>query len=496
MADSEIVLLAHDDISTIAAVKRLLSQENLEVFLATSTADAVASFSHLLPSMLVLAPALEGGLGATVWEELAAHPHRSECQLILLGESISGTLAPVISLPLDGRALLQAVQSSKADRMRWNETTHPGSPPAAEIQTAPGPAATPEPESDFEPPPPLPQLLLSAQTNGLGLALALLEKAKIPEPTRWIIKAESGVRTLWLDQQMIAGALSSSPYESILIRARLDGFIDLSQETALRSISGEDSAVTLQLMVEYGWLREKEVPSFARRFTQELVSGAVGESILDYQVFASQGSVEGVIATSIPLLPVLFRGVRNRTKGSEIILGAGGIESVPTLTSSFPYLNELGLSEKEQALLVALSSEKSFRQVVSGSGLSSEEAASLLGAAAALGWVEWSAPPVLMRVGSEAVAQLEAKWASLEEADYFSILALPRTATGADVGHAQQLLLGEFNPLKFVGHPDAILQQRAGQVQVAINDAADALREDSLRSLYAMHLAEGSPRAA
>src|SRR3954468_2189314 len=103
------VLLVHDDIATIAAVRRVLGRAGYEVVLATSSADAVISFGHHLPGLVVLSPSVEGGRGVVVLEELAQHPQAERLRVLLLGGPIEGGEAPVIELPLGGEAFAATV---------------------------------------------------------------------------------------------------------------------------------------------------------------------------------------------------------------------------------------------------------------------------------------------------------------------------------------------------------------------------------------------------
>ncbi len=105
------VLLVHDDIATIAAVRRLLSREGYEIILATSAADALIAFGHYLPALIILAPEVESGRGDVVLEELAQHPDRGLARVLLLGESIPGFGAPVVPLPLEGRFFLDTLHA-------------------------------------------------------------------------------------------------------------------------------------------------------------------------------------------------------------------------------------------------------------------------------------------------------------------------------------------------------------------------------------------------
>src|SRR4051812_19358834 len=103
------VLLVHDDIATIATVRRLLSREGHEVILATSVADALIAFGHYQPALIILAPAVESGRGNLVLEELAQHPEGHKARLLLVGESIPGYSLPASALPLDPPNFLQTV---------------------------------------------------------------------------------------------------------------------------------------------------------------------------------------------------------------------------------------------------------------------------------------------------------------------------------------------------------------------------------------------------
>ena len=106
------VLLVHDDIATIAAVRRLLSRAGHEVILATSEADAIIAFGHHLPALVILSPSVEGGRGAVFLEELSNHPSGQSARLLLLGAPVEGYALEVIPLPLDGAAFLETVESA------------------------------------------------------------------------------------------------------------------------------------------------------------------------------------------------------------------------------------------------------------------------------------------------------------------------------------------------------------------------------------------------
>jgi len=56
------------------------------------------------------------------------------------------------------------------------------------------------------------------------------------------------------------------------------------------------------------------------------------------------------------------------------------------------------------------------------------------------------------------------------------------------VKRAYAQLSEEFHPLRFAGHPDPALQQRAHQIRSLLAEAARALGDDRLRQEYARNL--------
>src|SRR5208283_3088499 len=108
------LLLVHDDLATIASVRRVLTRAGHALHLATSTADALSAFEQLSPSAILLAPAVEGGRGPSFLAELRARPAGAQAPVVLLGEAVPGASLPVLALPLDAQALLEAVEAALA----------------------------------------------------------------------------------------------------------------------------------------------------------------------------------------------------------------------------------------------------------------------------------------------------------------------------------------------------------------------------------------------
>src|SRR5208282_1671179 len=117
-----------------------------------------------------------------------------------------------------------------------------------------------------------------------------------------------------------------------------------------------------------------------------------------------------------------------------------------------------------------------------------------------LGLLEMVAPTHLSAATVEPGVELERlqqKWTAAEEADYFSVLGLPRTAGTEEVQRAHARLAAEFHPLRYAGHPDPEVPARAARLATLLDEAAAALGDERLRVAYARSLvdAEGGSRA-
>lgn len=108
------LLLVHDDLATIALVRRTLVRAGHTVELATSTADALTAAATLQPALVLLAPGVESGRGAALLQELHARPETARLRILLLGRMVDGHRGSVLPTPFRAETLLQAVDQALA----------------------------------------------------------------------------------------------------------------------------------------------------------------------------------------------------------------------------------------------------------------------------------------------------------------------------------------------------------------------------------------------
>jgi hypothetical protein len=151
----------------------------------------------------------------------------------------------------------------------------------------------------------------------------------------------------------------------------------------------------------------------------------------------------------------------------------------------------LGIADKELAWVQGWEAAGgTVEALLRAAGIREHAAVTLLQSLEALDVVaveppDRAAPATL---GEREVVRLQEKLAGLEHADYFEVLGLGRSAGTDEVLRAWGQLRAEFEPLRYVGHPDVGLVQDAQRVCEALDEAARALKDDALRSAYARYL--------
>jgi hypothetical protein len=278
--------------------------------------------------------------------------------------------------------------------------------------------------------------------------------------------------------------------ESLVARARRDGLIDGRQEAELRLLRGSSDSELLRVMRSRGYLRESELPALAHRHIEQVALEALGEASSEYRLGAGRPPEEAVLAAGAPAVPLLVEALRRSAAVEAEVAALGGVGCVPQLACAVDELAPLGLHDRELRLLEHVDGALSVEELLLGSGLTQTAALKLLVALRILGHLTLSAPAgnPTSTDGALDLQRLDAMYQEIQEADYFAVLGLTRTAGTDEVQRAYQRLAAEFDPLKFIGHPDASLQHRARVIQDALAEAACALADDRLRAGYARHL--------
>jgi hypothetical protein len=321
---------------------------------------------------------------------------------------------------------------------------------------------------------------------------ALVSKLAVSKSeARLELQADDALRTLWFRRGVIVGAASTVPHDSLLDRARRDGLIDARQENELRLVRTAGSTEILRVLKLRGFVRDTEAVPLVQRHHEQVALEAMSEQQSTYRL-SLEPILDEVVAAELPRPPlhIVAEALRRALSSEEFLRNGGGMTATVALTDGELDGKALGFTDRERRMLSLIDGQVTIEELLLGSGIKQEQGLKALAVAHALQMIDVTAP---MEEPSAAPAdrdieRLEAKYEELADADYFSLLGLPRSAGTDEVARAFENLTREFDPIKFVGHPDAGLQHRARLVTDALSEAARALQDDRLRTEYARNL--------
>lgn len=317
----------------------------------------------------------------------------------------------------------------------------------------------------------------------------VLAKAEV----RLELAVPGGRRTVWLKGGNVVAAESSFPQESLVDRARRDGLLDARQERELQPVKSATAHEALVILKGRGYLRDAEGPPLVQRHTEAVALEAFSESSSDYRLTEESPGPE-VLAARLPraTLPLLAESLRRALPADELLERLGGGEAVPYTIDGELDPRSLGFGEKERRMLGYVDGEATVEDLTLASGLKPDAAWRALLVAKLVGLVDVKVPEIPAPTPSPEldVQRLESKYEQVMEADYFTVLGLERNAGSDEVRRAFDRLAEEFDPIRYSGHPDASLQQRAQVVFEALEEAAKALADERRRENYARHLVD------
>ncbi len=339
-------------------------------------------------------------------------------------------------------------------------------------------------------------------TAGLARRLTLLTLGGRGVALRVDLQAEDAERTLWLDPEgRIAGAASSLLHESLLDRARADGLIDTRAATELRLLRGMSPAELIEQLRARGHLREQELVPLLQRHAEGVVLEALSEPHTRYRIHPASPP-EDMLLASPPrgLWELALEALKRTLDGEAWLMQFGGLDAVPSAGETWPQISSLDLPDRERTFLSRIDGETPVGALLLGAGLRQRQALTLLAACTTLSLIDVQpAPEAAANAQAPAfdpqltvldIERLESKFREVQEADYFAILGVTRSAGGEEIHRALERLAAEYDPLRFAGHEDARLQHHARAVQEALTEAAGVLADDRLRQSYARSLVD------
>jgi CheY-like chemotaxis protein len=329
------------------------------------------------------------------------------------------------------------------------------------------------------------------------LAALVLRLEEVGATARLELRAGDTLRMLWLAEGALASAASTHPAESLVERAFSDGLLDEPTAAAARALRLPDEALAEEL-VEQGALREAEVLPLLQRCTEARALEALSERDTTYRLSAEAAPPTSGCASERPLGALLAEALKRALPLEEVEARTVSLLATPRPLRRMD-LEGFAFGERERRLLEAVDGERTVSDLLRHTGIRQEAGLRALAVAGVLGLLDIAPPeqpPAPEATPEVELARLAAKWAASEEADYFTVLGLPRTAGTEEVQRAHARLAADFDPLRYAGHPDPEVPAQAARLVSLLDEAARALSDERLRTAYARSLvdAEGGSR--
>jgi len=524
-----VLLLVADGAARLEAWREGLGPLGLDLCVARPPGEALKLFGRRHPAWVVVAPACAQGRGRALYAELRRHPYAARARFVLLGEPLPGHEGPVWPVEADAeaiRARVAALLGPGGEDVQRDSGTGPrgataASPLADEmavvkrsgVSTAAGATGATPPAWQGAPEVPAAGTVNAATPEGRGTAKQqvislpptlgpgageesceafcrrLLGWSARQDALRvTAAEGEGPARTLLLQGGAWVFAESAAPAESLLERARLDGLITAAECVALNAFRRAGPDVQLAELRARGWVREEEAGPLWQRSVRAVGLAALSAARVRFTVAPAVVDAAG---GGPGVGEVVLEALRRRAEPETWLERAGGRQARIRPVPNHVELDALGLPERERAWVRSWEAAGgTVEALLLGAGIREHAGLVLLQSLEACGVFTVEPPDhaAPASVGEREVVRLQEKLSGLERADYFEVLGLSRTAGTAEVLRAWGQLRAEFEPLRYVGHPDVGLVQDAQRVCEALDEAARALRDDGLRAAYARYL--------
>jgi hypothetical protein len=289
------------------------------------------------------------------------------------------------------------------------------------------------------------------------------------------------------------GAISFVEGESVLDRALAAGLIPGQVASRFHHLQSAPAEELVRTLRSEGYLRDAEVIPLLQKHAEEIALAAFAAP--DSSCRLKRGEKPPALtatASTKSSLELMSEAMRTRFPPELMLERIGGLGAIPVrleqqLSESLP-----GLSEGDRQLFASIDGMASVQTLLQAAGVDQSRALSLLFMVKSLkllDFVTTEAPPEPSPSRPELeVERLNSKLEQAQEADYFSILGISRSAGAEEVRRTFELLSAQFDPLRFAGHPDPAIVDKATELQGLLREAFQALRDDTLRESYARNL--------
>jgi hypothetical protein len=263
------------------------------------------------------------------------------------------------------------------------------------------------------------------------------------------------------------------------------------------------------VLVESGFIKPSELPVVVRRHFEEIIQSAFAWEDGEWSLGPGQPDQEIVLLDEHPAALIL-EGIRRKYGAARLARCLGGGQQVFRHTAgaaSSGILQRMNMTSEERAIFERFNGKRTLDEV---RGQSREEiVAGIAWALSVLGQLDRldkrAAEPAVAAptngthgrvAGGVERARVLARYALVEEGDYFQVLDLPRGASQDDVRRAHDALMRDLAPTSLPPTLVAELGAELRAIRVVLDEALRVLGEPEMRRRYETHLPGAAEHAA
>lgn len=275
------------------------------------------------------------------------------------------------------------------------------------------------------------------------------------------------------------------------------------------------------VLVEMGFIKPGELSMIVRRHFEEIIYSAFEWEDGEWSLGPGQPNQEIVLLDEHPAA-IILAGVRRKYGAPRLVRCLGGGQQIferSGIDAAAELLPRMAMTAEETAIVELFDGARTLDEVREISGAREEVVAGLAWALSVLGQLDRverggvaQAPAVngagalheaeISRHGVErsrvstARARILARYAMVEEGDYFELLDLRRDASADQIHAAHERLMREIEPTSLDAGLVAELGAELRAIRAVLDEALRVLGEPGMRARYQGHLPAAAPQAA
>jgi hypothetical protein len=267
------------------------------------------------------------------------------------------------------------------------------------------------------------------------------------------------------------------------------------------------------VLVELGFIKPGELPVVVRKHFEEIIHSAFAWAEGEWSLGPGQPDQEIVLLDEHPAA-IILEGIRRKYGAARLARCLGGGKQVfrPTGAAGADIPARMAMTPEERAVFDLFDGVRTLDEVRAKSGARDEVVSGIAWALSVLGQLDRvdarkkeitqvtaptnGAAGHGARPASAERLRVLARYALVEEGDYFQVLDLPRGATLEQVRHAHATLMRELAPTSL---PPSLVSELGAElraIRVVLDEALRVLGEPEMRRRYETHLPGAAEHAA